>query len=110
MLFIMAGMAWLMWPGKAHALSLGCELPGAETEQHWYPDVERCVELKCDRYHFSKGPMYICDEELAWFTAELVGCTNYMGQCIPHYGPPDWDCQEPGDDEDGSFPGYGFVW
>lgn len=84
MVFITAGMAWLAWPGSIRALSLGCELPGYEAEQHYPPVDEECRRW-CDLYSFRKGQTDKCPS--GWYEAwyELTGndCLDgWVWECI----------------------------
>gem|GEM_PF-2987629 len=99
MAFITAGMAWLAWPGSVRALSLGCELPGYEAEQHYDPDVERCKQMKCSEDWFTKIPWELnCPSGYAWWIQELTGCEVINGVCYGFYAGGDMECEDEGED------------
>lgn len=70
LVIVLVGMAWLMWPGNARALSLGCELPGYEAEQHWPPIPDECREY-CRSFYTWKDAWPYCKSGWAYFDMVL---------------------------------------
>ncbi|MGB9590713.1 MAG: hypothetical protein ACPL68_07495 [Candidatus Hydrothermia bacterium] len=98
LMLVLAGMAWLMWPGKAGALSLGCELPGYEVGQHYNPDAEWCKQKKCSPEWLYKIPWGLCETGYAWWIQKLQGCQIIGGACYGFYAGGDIDCESEGED------------
>ena len=101
LMLILAGAAWLRWPGNAHAFSLGCELPGADVEK-WKPPeewdaIEYCSDLGCDLSWSDKEDDLTCREtgkrEYHWW---IVNCVVIGGVCYEFWGGPRTECQELG--------------
>jgi len=97
-MLIMGGLAWPMWPGNVHALSLGYELPGYEAEQHYNPDAEWCKQMKCSEVWLTKIPLGLCPSGYTWWIQDLVGCQIISGICYGFYSGGDMDCEDDGED------------
>ncbi len=95
----MVGMAYLMWPAKARALSLGCELPGYEAGQ-WKPPegsdkVEWCLQQGCMPMDYDKFSHMACPSGWQDQWKDLVDCRVTLGMCHEIWGSPDLDCEGP---------------